>query len=173
MEPMNVYALNEITFLVTYLLGVLADDIGSAIEKIDKWLGKPVVIICNEVTAAQLPQDFEQAHYTTGVESIVFNMGLVEIQTESIPSVCSGYQSYAGGPVVLGASGTTLLHKIPGIPWFSGSECEKDTVRFEQKLHSIPDARRILSDQLVRAAIKYHVWEMQLVQFVVYHPVPL
>ena len=35
MEPRTVYALNETTFLVTYFLGISADDIGSAIEKID------------------------------------------------------------------------------------------------------------------------------------------
>ena len=79
MESKSVYAVNETTFLVTYSLGVLADDIGSAIEKIDKWLGKPVVITCNEVTAAQLPQVLEWAHCTTEVESKVFNMGLDEI----------------------------------------------------------------------------------------------
>ena len=113
-EPRNVYALNETTFLVTYSLGILADDIGSAIEKIDKWLGKPVVVTCDEVTAAQLPHVLEQVCHTTGV--VVFNMGLDEIQNESIPSVHSGYQSYAGGPAMLGASGATLLNKIPGIP---------------------------------------------------------
>ena len=81
------------------------------------------------------------------------NTGLDEIQTESIPSVCSGYQSYAGSQAVLVASGTTFLNKIPGIPRFPGSECERDTVRFEQWLHSISDARRNFSEQLVRAAI--------------------
>ena len=78
-KPRIVYALNETTFLVTYLLGILAGDIGSAIEKTDKWLGKPAVIAYNDVTAAQLPQVLEQACHTTGVESVVFNMGLDEI----------------------------------------------------------------------------------------------
>ena len=59
MEPRSACALNEITFLVTYLSGLLADDIASAIEKIDKWLGKTVVITCDEVTAAQLRQALE------------------------------------------------------------------------------------------------------------------
>ena len=44
-ESKSVHALNEITFLVTYSSGILAEEIGSAIEKIDKRLGKPVVII--------------------------------------------------------------------------------------------------------------------------------
>ena len=84
---------------------------------------------------------------------MVLNTGLDEIQTESIPSVCSGYQNYAGGQALLGASGTTFLNKIPGIPRFSSSEYEKDTLRFEQWLHSISDARRNFSKQLERAAI--------------------
>ena len=79
MEPRSVYALNETTFLVIYSSGMLADDIGSAIEKVDKWLGKPEVIACDEVTAAQLPQVLEQAHCTTGVETVVVNTWLDEI----------------------------------------------------------------------------------------------
>ena len=42
---------------------------------------------------------------------------------------------------------------MPGIPWLSGMEREKDTVRFEQWLHSISDARKNFIDQWVRAAI--------------------
>ena len=73
-EPKCVHALNETTFLVTYSSGVLADEIGSVIEKIDEWLEKPVVITCDEVTTAQLPQVIECVHiHTTGVESVVFN----------------------------------------------------------------------------------------------------
>ena len=79
MEPRSVHARNETTFLVTCLLGILAEDIGSAIEKINKWLGKPVVITCHEATATQLPQVLEHTCHTTGVQSIVFNMGHDEI----------------------------------------------------------------------------------------------
>ena len=78
-QPRSVHALNETTFLVTYQSGILAEDIGSAIENINEWLGKPVVITCNEITVTQLPQVLECACHTTGVESIVFNMGLDEI----------------------------------------------------------------------------------------------
>ena len=53
----------------------------------------------------------------------------------------------AGGPAVPWASGTTFLNQIPGIPRFSGSEHEKDTVIFEQWLHSFSDARRNFSGQ--------------------------
>ena len=54
-EPKRLQALHETTFLATYALGILAKEIGTAIERIDNWLGKPIVITCNEVTAAQLP----------------------------------------------------------------------------------------------------------------------
>ena len=75
------------------------------------------------------------------------------MRSASNPSVYSGYHSYAGGPTVLGALHTTFLNKIPGIPCFSGTEQEKDTVRFEQWLHVISDARKNFNEQSVRAAI--------------------
>ena len=120
-EPRSVHALNE-TFLVTYPSEILAVDIGSAIEKINEWWGKLVVITCDGVTAVQLPQVIKLVGCTTGVESVVFNTRLEEMRTDSNPSVHSGYHSYAGGPAVPGASGTMFLNKIPGIPCFSGSE---------------------------------------------------
>ena len=121
MEPRSVHALNKTTFLVTYSSGILAEDIGSVIKKINEWLGKPVVITCDEVTAVQLPQVIEHVSHTTGIESVVFNTRLDEIRTDSNPSVHSGYHSYAGSPALLGASGTTFPNTIPGIPCFSGS----------------------------------------------------
>ena len=54
---------------------------------------------------------------------------------------------------MLGASGTTILNKIPGIPCILGTDREKDTVQFEQWYHAISDARRNFNEQLVRAAI--------------------
>ena len=124
-EPRSVYGLNDSTFLVTYSSEILAEDIGYAIEKINKWFGKPVVITCDEVTAVQLPQVIEHACPTTGVELVVFNTRLDEMRTDSNPSIHSGYCSHAGGPAVLGDSGTTFLNKIPGIPCFSGSQWER------------------------------------------------
>ena len=55
MEPKRLQALNETTFLAAFAAGILAEEIGITIEKIDNWLGKPVVITCNEVTSVQLP----------------------------------------------------------------------------------------------------------------------
>ena len=54
-EPKRLQALNETTFLATYAVGILAEEIGTAIERINIWLGKSVVITCNKVTMAQLP----------------------------------------------------------------------------------------------------------------------
>ena len=152
-EPRSVQALNETTFLATYSSGILADETGSAVEKIDDWLGKPVVITCDEVTTDQLPQVIGCAWHTTGVESVVFNARVDDMQFDSNQSVQSGYHSYVCGPAVPGASGTTILNKIPSIPCFSGTKREKDTVWFEQWLHAISDARKNFSEQLVRAAI--------------------
>ena len=60
-EPKRLQALNETTFLATFTAGILAEEIGIAIERMDNWLGKPVVITCNEVTMAQLPHVLECA----------------------------------------------------------------------------------------------------------------
>ena len=54
-KTQEVASSQETTFLAIYAVGILAEEIGTAIEKIDNWLGKPVIITCNEVTAAQLP----------------------------------------------------------------------------------------------------------------------
>ena len=67
-----------------------------------------------------------------GVDSVVFSTRIDDMRSHSNPSVHSGYHSYAGGPVVSGASVTTFLNKMPRLPWFSGMEREKDTVQFEQ-----------------------------------------
>ena len=80
--------------------GILAKEIGSAIEKIDEWLGKPVVITYDEVTAVQLLQVIEHVHLTSGVESVVLNSGLDDTRSTSNPSVNSGYQDYPTGSVV-------------------------------------------------------------------------
>ena len=49
-EPWSVQTLNETTFLATYTSDILAGEIGAAVEKIENWLGKPVVITCDEIT---------------------------------------------------------------------------------------------------------------------------
>ena len=112
-KPRSVYTLNETTFLVTYPSGIWAEDIGSAVKKINEWLGKPVVITCDEVTAVQLPQGIKCAFQTTGVESVVFNTRADEMRSDSNPSVHSGYCSYAGGQLCWG-------HQVP----LFGTKCQ-------------------------------------------------
>ena len=72
-EPKNVQALNETTFLATYAASISAEEIGAAIEKIENGLGKPVVITCDEVTVAQLPHLLQCMQHIVGVESVIFN----------------------------------------------------------------------------------------------------
>ena len=62
------------------------------------------------------------------------------MHSDSNQSVQSDYSA------LLGASSTAILNKIPGIPHFSGTEREKDTVQFEQWLHTISDARESFSE---------------------------
>ena len=144
-EPRNVQTLNETAFLVTYASGILADEIGSAAEKIEDWLDKPVVMTCDEVTLTQLPHVIEHAQHIRGVELVVFKNGVDDdMQTDSVHSVQSGSTSYAGGPAVLGASGATILNKVPGIACFLGTEREKDTVQFGQWYHVTPMLEGIL-----------------------------
>ena len=128
-EPRGVQNLNKTTFLVTYSSDILAGEIGSTIEKIDEWLGKLVVITCDEVTTAQLPQVIEHVHHTMGVESVVFNTRIDDMQSDSNQSVQNGYHSSAGSSAVLGASSTTILNKIPGIPCFLALNWKKTPSR--------------------------------------------
>ena len=60
-EPKRLQPLNETTFLATYAVGILAEEIGTAIERMNNWLGKPVVITCDEVILAQLPHVLDHA----------------------------------------------------------------------------------------------------------------
>ena len=82
---------------------------GLPLEKIDEWLGKPVVITCNEVTTAELPQVIECTCHIPQVESVVFNTRLDKMKSDPNPSV----PSYVGGPSVQGVSGTTFFNKMP------------------------------------------------------------
>ena len=150
-EPKRLQALNETTFLAIYTVGILAEEIGTAIEKIDNWLGKPVVITCNEVTMAQLPHVLDHVWHISGVESVVFNHRMDDFHSDAFQSVQSGHHNQAASPTALGAIGPTMLNKIPGIPNFSGTEREKDTVWFEQWYHAISDAQKNFNEQLVKS----------------------
>ena len=75
------------------------------------------------------------------------------MRSASNPSVHNGYHSYVGSPAVPGASGTTFLNKMPGMPCFLAQRGKKTLLGYEQWLHSISDARNNFNDQWVRAAI--------------------
>ena len=50
--------------------------------------------------------------HTNEVESVVFNIGLDEMRSDSNPSVQSGHHSYAGIPAVLGASHFLIKYQV-------------------------------------------------------------
>ena len=152
-EPNRLQALNETIFLATFAVGILAEEIGTAIERIDNWLGKPIVITCNEVTVAQLPHVLKHVQHMNGVDLVVFNYRTDDLHSDSLQSVQSGHHNLVTSPVALGAVCQPILKKIPGILQFSGTEREKDTVQFEQWYHAISDACKNFNEQLVRAAI--------------------
>ena len=103
-EPKSMQALNETTFLACYAAGILAEEIGTAIEKISNWLGKPVVITCNEAILAQLPHVLEYVQYTVGVELVVFNHRIDNLHSDSLQSVQSGYCSNVASLDMLGTT---------------------------------------------------------------------
>ena len=108
-----------------YAAGILTEEIEAAIENIKNWLGKLVVITCDEVTAVQLPHVLDCVQHIIGVESVDFNNRMDDLHSDSLQSVQSGYHSNAASQAVLGASGPTILNKILGIPDFSDTEREK------------------------------------------------
>ena len=140
------------TFLA-YAAGILAEETGTAIEKIDNWLGKPVVITCNEVTMAQLPHVLECVWCTLGEESVVFNHRMDNLHSDSLQSIHNGNSSNVAIPNMPGETGPTNLNKILGIPHFLGTEREKYTVQFKQWYNGISDAQKNVNKQLVRVAI--------------------
>ena len=75
---------------------------------------------------------------------MVFNKRMDDLQSNSIHSVQSGYPGSEGGPAVLGAPGTTILNKIPGIPCFSSTEREKTLFGFNSGIMLFPMLEGIL-----------------------------
>ena len=101
-EPKRLQALNETTFLATYATDILAEEIGTAIERIDNWLGKPVVIMCDEVTVAELPHMLDCVQHILGVELVVFNHRMDDSHSDFFQSVQSGHHSHVANPTALG-----------------------------------------------------------------------
>ena len=84
----------------------------------------------------------ECAQSISGVDLVVFNPKADDLHTESLQSIPNGSHSLMASPIPLKPAGQPLLNTIPGIPQFSGTEREKDTVPFEQRYHAILDAHR-------------------------------
>ena len=115
-EPKRLQALNETTFLAIFAVGILTEEIGITIERIDNWLGKPVVITCDEVTTAQLPHVLECVGCISGVDLVIFNPKTDDLHSDSLQSVPNGHHSLVTSPVPLGTIGQHIPNKIPGIP---------------------------------------------------------
>ena len=92
-EPKRLQDLNETTFLAIYAVGILAEGIGTAIEKINNWLGKSVVITCNEVTTAQLTHVLDSVQHISGVE-------LVFLTTEWMICILTHFRVFRGVTIV-------------------------------------------------------------------------
>ena len=103
-------------------MGILAEEIGIAIERINNWLGKPIVITCDEVTMAQLHHVLEHARHISGADFVVFNPKTDDLHSDSLQSVPNGHHTLVTSPVPLGTIGQPILNKIPGIAQFSGTE---------------------------------------------------
>ena len=86
-EPKRLQALNETTFLATFAVGIMADEIGVAIEKIDNLLGKPVVITCDEVTMVQLLDVLECVQHISRADLVVFNIKTDDLHSDSLQTI--------------------------------------------------------------------------------------
>ena len=95
----------------------------------------------------------KHAQHISGVDSVVFNHRMDDLHSDSLHSIHSGQCSLVTNPIALGTIGQPILDKILGIPRFSGTEREKDTVQFEQWYNAISDACKYFNEQLVRDAI--------------------
>ena len=115
-ESKRLQAFKETTFLATFAVDILAEEIGIAMERIDNWLDKPVAITCNEVTMAQLPHVLEHVSHISGVDLVVFNPKTDDLHSDFLQSVHNGHCSSATSSVALGAIGQPILNKILGIP---------------------------------------------------------
>ena len=83
-EPKRLQALSETTFLATFATGILAEEIGITIEKIDNWLGKPIVITCDEVTMVHLPHVLKCAWPISRADLVIFNPKTDDLHSDSL-----------------------------------------------------------------------------------------
>ena len=112
MEPKRLQALNETTFLATFATGILAEEIGAAIEKIDNWLGKPIVMTCDEVTMVQLPHVLKHAQHISRDDSVVFNPRTDDLHSDSLQIIPNEPHSLMVSPAPLKPIDPPLLNMI-------------------------------------------------------------
>ena len=115
-EAKRLQALNETTFLATFAVGILAEEIGVTIEKIDNWLGKPIVITCDEVTMVQLPHVLKCTQCISGADSVVFNPITDDLHSDSLQTIPNEPHSLMVSPAPLKPIDQPLLNTIPGMP---------------------------------------------------------
>ena len=115
-EPRRLQALNETTFLATFATGILAEEIGVAIEKIDNWLGKPIVITCNEVTVVQLPHVLKHVWHISRVDLVVFNPKIDDLHSDMLQIIPNEPHSLMVSLALLKPIDSPLLNMIPGMP---------------------------------------------------------
>ena len=77
--------------------------------------------------------------------SVVFNPKTDDLYSDSLQTIPNESHSLMVSPAPLKPIDQPLLHTIPGIPQFSGTEREKGTVWFQHWYHAISDACRNVS----------------------------
>ena len=96
-------------------MGILAEEIGVAIEKIDNWLGKPLVITCNEVTTVQLPHVLKCVQHISRGNLVVFNPKADDLHSDSLQTISNEPHSLMVSLAPLKPVGQPLLNTIPGM----------------------------------------------------------
>ena len=97
-------------------MGILAQEIGVAIEKIDNWLGKPIVITCDEVTMVKLPHVLKCVQCISGADLVVFNPKTDDLHPDTLQTIPNEPCSLMVSPAPLQPVGQPLLNTIPGMP---------------------------------------------------------
>ena len=116
MDPKRLQALNESTFLATFAVGILAEEVGVAVEKIDNCLGKPIVITCYEVTMVQLPHVLKCLWHISGADSVVYNPKTDDLHSDLLQTIPNEPHSMMVSPAPLKPIDQPLLNTNPGMP---------------------------------------------------------
>ena len=116
----------------------------------------------------QCPHVLECVQCISRADLVVCNPKTDDLHSDSLQTIPNEPHSLRVSPTPLKPIGQTLLNTIPGIPQFSGTEREKDTLQFEQWYHAISDAVEILVKPWRDLPSPNLVLEMQLMPCAVY-----